>query len=99
MARIFYAKSKMEVLLHSSADKYLNRLNASDKERIEAALTYLEKEPPEGDIEPMAGQPGRFRVRVGSYRLLYRIDDNAVLVTHIEPRGQVYAKKNRRNKR
>jgi mRNA interferase RelE/StbE len=89
----------MIVLLHHSAEKYLNRLNASDRERIEDALTYLEKEPPEGDIEPMAGQPGRFRVRVGSYRLLYRITDNAVLVTHIDPRGQAYAKKNKGKKR
>jgi len=89
----------MIVLLHRSAEKYLNHLNASDKERIGAVLTNLEKEPPEGDIEPMSGQFGRFRVRVGSYRLLFRIDNNAVLVTHIEPRGQVYKKKNRGKKR
>jgi len=61
------------VLLHRSAEKYLDRLNASDRERIGAALANLEKEPPEGDIAPMTGEPGRFRARVGGYRLLYRI--------------------------
>jgi mRNA-degrading endonuclease RelE of RelBE toxin-antitoxin system len=89
----------MIVLLHHTADKYLDRLNASDRERIEAALANLEKKPPEGDITPMSGEPGRFRARVGSYRFLYRIKDNTVLVTHIDPRGQVYKKKNRGKKR
>jgi mRNA interferase RelE/StbE len=89
----------MQSLLHHTADKYLNRLNADDRDRINAALDDLEKEPPEGDITPMTGETGRFRVRVGSYRLLYRIKDNTILVTHIDPRGQAYNKKNKGNKR
>ena len=89
----------MQVLLHRSADKYLERLNAKDRERIENAIEGLEKEPPEGDITPITGESGRFRLRVGSFRLLYRIKDNTILVTHIDSRGQVYNKKNRGNKR
>jgi uncharacterized damage-inducible protein DinB len=45
----------MEALLHHTADKYLNRLNAADRDRINATLDDLEKEPPEGDIRPIAG--------------------------------------------
>jgi len=89
----------VEALLHHTADKYLNRLNASDRDRINAALDDLEKEPPEGDIRSVSGQPGLFRTRVGDYRLLWRIKDNHILVTHIDPRGQVYKKKNKGNKR
>ena len=89
----------MQVLLHRSADKYYERLNQADKDRIDEALDALEKEPPEGDIKPIKGEPGRFRVRVGSFRLLFRIKENAILVTHIDPRGQAYSKKNRGNKR
>ena len=89
----------MKVLLHRSADKYLDRLNATDRERIEDAIEGLGKEPPEGDITSITGEAGRFRVRVGSFRLLYRIKDNTILVTHIDPRGQVYNKKNRGNNR
>jgi mRNA interferase RelE/StbE len=89
----------VEALLHHTADKYLNRLNATDRDRINAALDDLEKEPPEGDIIPVSGQPGLFRTRVGDYRLLWRIKDNHILVTHIDPRGQVYKKKNKGNKR
>jgi mRNA interferase RelE/StbE len=89
----------VEVLLHHTADKYLSRLNAIDRDRINAALDDLEKEPPEGDIRPVSGQPGLFRTRVGDYRLLWKIKDNHILVTHIDPRGQVYKKKNKGNKR
>ena len=89
----------LRALLHHTADKYLNRLNADDRDRINAALDDLEKEPPDGDITPISGEPGRFRVRVGNYRLLYRIKDNTILVTHIEPRGQAYNKKNKGGKR
>lgn len=89
----------MRVLLHRSADKYLDRLNIRDQERINAALDDLEQEPPEGDIRPVTGEAGCFRVRVGNYRILYRINDTAILVTHIESRGQVYKKKNKGGKR
>ena len=89
----------MTVLLHPIPEKYLNRLNEPDKSRIKAALYNIGKEPQEGDIIPVTGQPGHFRVRAGSYRLLYRIKDDAIFVTHIDPRGQVYSKKNKGKKR
>jgi len=89
----------MQVLLHKAADKYLNRLSVTDQARINEAIGKLEKEPPEGDIRPLVGEPGRFRVTVSSYRLLFRIREDHILVTHIDPRGQVYKKKNKGNKR
>ena len=89
----------MQALLHRAADKYYMRLNQADKDRIDEALDDLEKEPPEGDIIPVAGEPGRFRVRVGRFRLLYRVKSDIILVTHIDPRGQVYNKKNKGGKR
>jgi mRNA-degrading endonuclease RelE of RelBE toxin-antitoxin system len=57
------------------------------------------KELPEGDIRPLKGQPGFFRLRIGSYRLLFRINDKGIFITHIDPRGQVYNKKNKGGKR
>lgn len=89
----------MIVLLHHTAEKYLNRLNATDRERINDAIDELEKEPPKGDIKPVIGQTGNFRTRVGDYRLLWQVKKDHILVTHIDPRGQVYKKKNKRNKR
>jgi mRNA interferase RelE/StbE len=89
----------MKASLHPIADKYLDRLNTSDRDRIEDAIEGLEKEPPEGDIKPVSGQRGYFRLRVGGYRLLFRINEKGILITHIDPRGQAYKKKNRGNKR
>ena len=86
----------MKVLLRPIAARYFGRLNTTDKDRLRAAFTGLAKEPPEGDIRPLAGQPGYFRLRVGGYRALYRIEDNIIFVTNIDPRGQAYGKRSRR---
>jgi mRNA interferase RelE/StbE len=85
----------MKVLLHRSAEKYLNRLQTVDRDRFDAAFADLEKEPPEGDIRPYEGSPGILRLRVGNYRALFKYVENNILVTHIEPRGQAYTKKTR----
>ena len=89
----------MKASLHPIAEKYLNRLNPNDRDRIDDAIEGLEKEPPEGDIRPVSGQPGTFRLKVGSYRAIFRYKDNCIFVTHIDPRGQVYNKKNKGGKR
>jgi len=85
----------MQVLLHHTADKYLNRLSATDRDRIKAALKDLEKEPPEGDIRPYEGSPGVLRLKVGNFRAIFKYEGNKILVTHIEPRGQAYTKRTR----
>jgi mRNA-degrading endonuclease RelE of RelBE toxin-antitoxin system len=99
----------MQVLLRPIARKYFERLNEPDKGYIQTALEGLKKEPPIGDIKPMVGQEGRFRLRVGKYRILFSVtptqarelnskEENTVVVTNIEPRGQAYKKKNRGQK-
>jgi mRNA interferase RelE/StbE len=85
----------MTVLLHHTADKYLNRLNPEDRARFNVAFHDLEQEPPQGDIRPYIGVSGVQRLHVGNYRALFKIEDNTILITHIEPRGQAYTKKTR----
>ncbi|MCL2194119.1 MAG: type II toxin-antitoxin system RelE/ParE family toxin [Treponema sp.] len=89
----------MKVMLHREAEKYLDRLPEPAKGRIHDAIDGLEEEPPEGDIRPYIGNPGLFRLKVGSFRVLFRYRENDILVTHIESRGQVYGKKNAGGKR
>jgi len=83
----------MKVELHPDAAKYLRRMNEPSKGRIKGALKDLEKEPPRGDIERISGKPGNFRLVVGSYRVLYRVENDMIIVIHIVPRGQAYTKK------
>jgi mRNA interferase RelE/StbE len=89
----------MKAILHPIAGKYLQRLNEQDRIRIKKAIEGLEENPPEGDIMSVAGQKGIFRLRIGGHRLLFRVKENSIFVTHIEPRGQVYNKKNKGGKR
>jgi mRNA-degrading endonuclease RelE of RelBE toxin-antitoxin system len=89
----------VKVSLHPIAGKYLDRLNESDKVRIKIALKGLEKEPSEGNIIPVKGLAGHYRLKIGSYRALFRYKDDCIFVTHIDPRGQVYNKKNKRSER
>jgi mRNA-degrading endonuclease RelE of RelBE toxin-antitoxin system len=58
-------------------------------------LTRLGKEPPEGDIIPLSGYKDEFRLRIGSYRVLFHFettDDGTVFIAvdEIDNRGQVY---------
>ena len=89
----------MEVSLHPIPGKYLKRLNEPDKGHIKAALKGLEKEPPKGNITPIVGHPGYFRLTIGNYRAIFRYVNNYILVTHLDPRGQAYKKKNKGGKR
>ena len=89
----------MKVLIHQIPRKYLERLNEPDKGHIKAALQGLEQEPPTGNITPVIGQPGYFRLKIGGYRAIFRRGDDHILVTHLDPRGQMYKKKNKGNKR
>lgn len=85
-------------MLRPVAGKYLERQPEPTKGRIKAALEDLAKDPPEGDIKPLMGQPGNWRLRIGGIRIIYYIENNTIFVAHIDPRGQVYKKKNRRKK-
>jgi mRNA-degrading endonuclease RelE of RelBE toxin-antitoxin system len=86
----------MKVLLHHPAEKYLARLNATDRNRIVAAIDKLQKDPPEGDIRPIIGQKGFLRAKAGDFRILFKIRENYIFVTNIVPRGQAYNKKEKR---
>ena len=89
----------MDVELHRDAGKYLDRIPEPARSHIEKALDDLGKEPPEGNIIPVTGQHGTFRLKIGDYRAIFRYKDDCIFVTHIDRRGQAYKKKNRGNKR
>ena len=90
----------MKVFLSRIADKYVKHLNEPDKGHVLNAIDGLEEEPPKGDIKPLAGLSGRYRLKTNKYRIFFRYEVKHILVTHIDSRGQAYNKKNmRRSKR
>ncbi len=75
--------------------KFLGKLDRRSIDRIRDAVEGLTHTPPEGDIKPMQGYTdGRKRLRVGSWRVIYRVDtDNRVevlLIIDIGNRGHIY---------
>ena len=55
-------------------------------------MRALYKLPSEGDIAPMRGRKGQYRVRIGSYRAVYYLynDILTVQVIKVDNRGGVY---------
>lgn len=82
------------VELSQNADKFLNKLEDSLKERIKKTLKRLEQNPVPSDTR-FIGRDNNdkvFRYRIGDYRALYLIDESRkiVLITKIDKRHRVY---------
>jgi hypothetical protein len=55
----------MEAYLTHTALKQYRRLHEPLVSRIIDAINGMKKEPPEGDIVPLTGKPGNFRLTLG----------------------------------
>lgn len=75
--------------LDRDAAKALRRLGRRDRERILAAIAKL---PDDGDIRELVGAVELYRLRVGDWRVIFRIrrDEGVVQVAHVRPRGGAY---------
>lgn len=77
------------IQIERKALKFINKQSPEQKRRILAAIYRL---PTEGDIKPLEGNPGLFRLRVGDYRIIYSVDHGKtiVYVVKVGNRGDVY---------
>lgn len=74
--------------MEKPAQKFLKRLNRTDKERILRAIYKL----PEGEnIKRLKGHQDLLRLRVGDYRVIYTVNNGklVVCVVDIGNRGDV----------
>jgi len=65
----------MKPLYSKQAVKYLNNLDASSQRRIRQGISKI----PEGDIRPLKGAPGNYRLRIGDWRILFDYADNDMI--------------------
>ena len=82
-----------EVVFSDASKKFLKKLrDAALLDRLLAAAEKLSTNPRPAGCRKLAGTSDRYRVRVGSYRIVYRIDDGkvTVLVLIIGHRREVY---------
>lgn len=78
--------------LRHDAVKFVAKQEKTVQERIRKALLGLAIRPPVGDIRLMKGFEKRFRLRLGSYRVLFEVDhrEQVVYILTIDNRGDVY---------
>jgi mRNA interferase RelE/StbE len=79
------------VVITTSAAKELEVVPATDRRRIVARIWALAENPRPAGCEKLSGED-KYRVRQGSYRILYEIADADVIVTvvRIGHRRDVY---------
>ena len=79
------------IVLKKPAKKFIDRLPLNEKRRAVAAIEQL----PNGeDIKRLKGHDDLLRLRVGSYRIIYTVDNGELVVYVIDAgnRGQIYNK-------
>lgn len=83
---------RYEVRVARRAIKAIERLERRDQQRVRAAIDLLADEPRPPGCVALAGEDGVYRVRIGSYRILYEVIDAQllVLVVRVGHRRAVY---------
>ena len=87
--------NEIKIKYSKDALKFLSKLDKKSVCRIRDAITGLTYQPPVGDIKTMQGySDGRKRLRVGSWRIIYRHENEEtveiILVIDIGNRGDIY---------
>jgi len=74
-----------------TAHRQIRKLPARTQDRINNAIAGLAENPRPPGVKKLTARDG-YRIRVGDYRVLYRIDDSerAVIIYRVMGRGDVY---------
>lgn len=81
-----------QIRITERAERDLKHLPVRDQGRVRAALDGLMRRPPTGDIRKLQGIEDEWRLRVGDWRVRFRLshDGQWVDVLRILPRGRAY---------
>jgi mRNA interferase RelE/StbE len=85
-----------EIEWSGPALRELRKLDKQVARRVVRAVTALALDPRPPGVRALVGEPqGTMRLRVGDYRVVYRIDDGQVqiLVVRVAHRGAVYRRR------
>ena len=84
-------KNPYSVIVKRSAEKELDRLPNQIHERITRKLLTLEENPRSPGVQKLHGED-RYRIRIGDFRVLYVINDDArtVEIVAVGHRRDVY---------
>lgn len=77
------------IIIKKRAKKFIDKLPRQEKIRL---VTAIERLPNGSDIKKMRGHEDLMRLRVGEYRVVYTVDNGALVVLVIDAgnRGEIY---------
>ena len=80
------------VLFRTSARKALGKLPSQTQARLVLAADALANDPRPAGVKKLQGDENLWRIRVGSYRIVYEIHDDRliVLIVRVADRKDVY---------
>lgn len=78
-------EAKLEIIYSKKARKFLLSQDKSAQIRITYAIEKL----PLGDVKKLKGLDG-YRLRIGSFRVLFDRNGNIIDIIDIDNRGQIY---------
>ena len=78
-----------KIIYDRPAIKFLKK---QTKEKQQWIVSAIHKLPESGDIKPMSGREGMFRLRVGGYRVIYSVENESLIIRILDigNRGDVY---------
>ena len=76
----------------TSALREFRALDAQLQRRLTAKITQLCEDPFPSGVKKLQGEPDHFRIRVGDYRIIYRVDGRRVVIVIVQigHRREVY---------
>lgn len=75
----------MKIIYSKAAEKFLRKQTRQTQQRIISAIEKI----PLGDIRKLKGQHA-YRLRVGTYRIIFNEDGIIINIIDIDNRGQIY---------
>jgi mRNA interferase RelE/StbE len=82
-----------EIFLDTPAKSFIKKLDSKNSQRIIKAIEKLAEDPVPHDAKRIYGTSERlFRIRVGDFRILYRIDyeEIIIVIVSVDSRKRVY---------
>ena len=80
------------IKISSEAERQIKKLDRAVQRRIEPVIDALAKNPRPAGAKKMEGYAGRYRVRIGDYRIVYEVYDRelVVLIIRAGNRKEIY---------
>lgn len=75
-----------------TAQKELSKLPRDIQKKIALAIDSLKLNPYPNNVKKLKGSEGRFRIRVGDYRIIYKIENKnlIILIVKVGHRRDIY---------